>query len=74
MSWPLKAARPSGLADVTPRSICPEAKSPGGGCLLPLWACWGGHGPAVCPWEAGRLGKGPPLAGCLEGVAGGERA
>lgn len=58
MPWPLKAARPAGLADVTPRAICPKAKSPGGGCLLPLWACWGGRGPAVCPWGAGRLGKG----------------
>ena len=44
VSWPPRPTRPSGLTEATPPcSICPKAKSPGGGRLLPLWACRGGR-------------------------------
>lgn len=45
VSWPFRPTRPSGLTDATRCSICPKAKSPGGGLCGPR----GGCGPAVSP-------------------------
>lgn len=42
VSWPFRPTRPSGLTDATRCSICPKAKSPGGGLCGHMGWVWTG--------------------------------
>lgn len=78
VSWPLRPSGPSGLTDTTPCSICPQAKSPRGSRLLPLWACWVGVDPLSVPrrpagWEKALHWAGRPAGGWLRSSSGRRR-